>query len=391
MRLDGVFCSLKIANLQIEEEIRQAVCAVIESGCYLHGKQTEALEAAVANLCGAKHCIAVSNGFDALSLIIQAYKVMGVFHDGDEVIVPANSFVASALAVSSNGLVPRFCDISSQTLNIDTSLIPSLINDRTVAIMPVHLYGTPTWDKHIMQIAQSHNLIIIEDNAQAIGAKASMPGINGGRTTGALGHAAGISFYPTKNLGAIGDAGAVTTCDDSLAETVRALANYGGAVRYKYEHLGRNCRIDEVQAAALNVKMRHLSRDVNRRRCVAKAYFDVLSASTTPNFIAAPNFIAGTEQVWHQYPVRVAAQHRDELRKRLAQLGIATDIHYPIPINRQQCYANATDSRGANIALPMPVAEQIANELISLPIAAPIEGPDARIIAATLLNVAKEL
>ena len=389
MRLDGVFCNLRIANLDIEDEIKAAVCGVIESGRYLHGKATEALEENIAKLCSTKHCIAVSNGFDALSLIIRAYKQMGVFHSGDEIIVPANSFFASALAVSDNGLVPRFCDISPATLNIDFALIEGLINSRTVAIMPVHLYGTPAWDAAILDIASRHNLIIIEDNAQAIAAKAAIPGLSATRTTGGLGHAAGISFYPTKNLGAMGDAGAVTTNDDSLAATVRALANYGGSVRYKYDYLGRNCRIDEIQAAILNVKLRHLARDVNRRRCVAKAYYDVFADSTAPAFIAAPAFLAGTEQVWHQYPVRVNAGCRDKIRESLAKCGIATDINYPVTINRQPAYAGLTDAEGKPVSAPMPVAEQIARELICLPIAAPIESPDARIIAATLLKAAQ--
>ena len=227
------FLDLKLANGPVEDELKQAAVDVIASGRYLHGEQTALLEQEIATLCETRHCVAVSNGLDALRLILRAYKEMGRLHDGDAVVVPGNTFVATVLAVTDNGLQAVMGEPSLSTMNLDTAETERLIGDlRVKAVMPVHLYGTPCWDDRLLAIARDRDILVIEDNAQAIGAKAAVPGLLGTCTTGGLGHVAGISFYPTKNLGALGDAGAVTTSDDELAATVRALANYGCDRRY---------------------------------------------------------------------------------------------------------------------------------------------------------------
>ena len=272
MKLKYPFLDLALAHAPYLDELKAAACEVIERGRYLHGIQTEQLEEEIAQLCQTKHCISMSNGLDALRLILRAYKEMGLLHDGDEVIVPANTYVATVLAVSDNNLVPVLCEPREDTMNLDSRLMEALITPRTRAVMPVHLYGTPCWDETLMQVASAHDLLIIEDNAQAIGAVSAAPGLNGTKATGGLGHAAGISFYPTKNLGALGDAGAVVTNDDTLAATVRALANYGSDRRYHNIYRGYNCRLDEIQAAMLRVKLRHLEEENATRNAVAEAY-----------------------------------------------------------------------------------------------------------------------
>ncbi len=315
------------------------------------------------------HCIAVSNGLDALRLILRAYIEMGRLKAGDKVIVPANTFVASVLAITDNNLVPVLCEPSLLTMNLDSDCMEQLISPDVRAVMPVHLYGTPAWDDKLRQLASEHDLLVIEDNAQAIGAKASTPGLNGTLVTGSLGHAAGISFYPTKNLGALGDAGAVVTNDDELAQAVRALASYGSDRRYHNIYQGLNCRIDELQAAMLRVKLRYLTQENARRDAVAQAYNEAID---NPN-IVVPNRIEGTTQVWHQYVIRVL-NGRDEFRQQLEQRGVFTDIHYATPPHLQPCY---NDLRHP----PLPVTEQLAAQVVSLPIAYPITTDDARDIA----------
>ncbi len=362
------FLNLKQANSQHINEIKDAVCKVIDSGIYLNGEETAALENEIANLCQIKFCVAVSNGLDALRLIICAYKEEGIFCDGDEIIVSANTYIASILAISDNGLIPRLVDMDPNTLNIDTSKIEEVINARTRAIMPVHLYGNPCWDETIKRLAQDYDLVIIEDNAQAIGAKAACCGIHGTTATGGLGNAAGNSFYPTKNLGALGDAGAVTTNNESIANIVRALANYGSDRRYHNIYKGYNCRIDEIQAAALRVKLRHLEQETNRRRLVAETY----NREISNELITKPTIFTDMRQVWHQYPIRIA--EREEFREYLKMNGIDSDIHYAVPPHKQPCYSELADSQ-------MPVTELIADQLVSLPIAAPITPKDASVIA----------
>ncbi len=363
------FLSLKQANAPWEDELKQAAIDVIESGWYLHGQHTQLLEQEIASLCQARHCIAVSNGLDALRLILRAYIEMHRLKPGDKVIVPGNTFVASVLAVSDNDLVPVMCDPSFLTMNLDSDYVERLITPGVRAVMPVHLYGTPAWDEKLRQLAIDHDLLVIEDNAQAIGAVAATPGLNGTYVTGGLGHAAGISFYPTKNLGALGDAGAVVTSDDELASTVRALASYGSDRRYHNIYRGLNCRIDEIQAAMLRVKLRYLEQENARRDAIAMVYNETID---NPNVIV-PNRIAGTTQVWHQYVIRVK-QGRDEFRQELERRGVMTDIHYATPPHMQPCYEDMQHG-------PLPVTEQLAGEVVSLPIALPITVDDARDIA----------
>ena len=362
------FLDLAFANAPYMAELKAAACEVIERGRYLHSTQTELLEQEITQLCQAKHCIGVSNGLDALRLILRAYKEMGLLRDGDEVIVPANTYVATVLAVSDNRLVPVLCDPREDTMNLDSRLLEQLITPRTRAVMPVHLYGTPCWDETLVRVAREHNLLIIEDNAQAIGAISAVDGLNGTCVTGGLGHAAGISFYPTKNLGALGDGGAVVTSDDRLAAVVRALANYGSDRRYHNIYQGYNCRLDEIQAAMLRVKLRHLGQENVTRDSVARAY----AAHISNPRVKTPAFIEGTKQIWHQYVVRT--KRRDEFRDYLAQNGVGTDIHYATPAHRQPCYQDLP-----HVALPM--TEQLADEVVSLPIAHPITPEDACAIA----------
>ena len=362
------FLDLALTNAPYMDELKAAATSVIESGRYLHGQQTELLEQEIAQLCKTEYCVSVSNGLDALRLILRAYKEMGILHNGDEVIAPANTYIASVLAISDNGLVPVLCDISEETMNMDTALLQGLITPRTRAVMPVHLYGTPCWDNELTRVARSHNLLIIEDNAQAIGAISDIAGLNGTFVTGGLGDAAGISFYPTKNLGALGDGGAITTNDASLAATVRALANYGSDRRYHNIYQGYNCRLDEIQAAMLRVKLRFLDQDNIIRDKVARTYNECI---TNPR-VKTPVIFDGMRQTWHQYVVRV--EQRDDFRRFLTDNGVGTDIHYATPPHKQPCYSDLPHA-------PLPLTERHADEVVSLPIAHPITPDDARVIA----------
>lgn len=365
------FLDLAFVNAPYLDELKAAACEVIERGRYLHSTQTELLEEEIAALCQARHCISVSNGLDALRLILRAYKEMGLLADGDEVIVPANTYIASMLAVSDTGLHPVLCDVREDTMNLDAALIEGLITPRTRAVMPVHLYGTPCWDETLLQVARDHDLLLIEDNAQAIGAHSITPGLNGTHVTGGLGHAAGISFYPTKNLGALGDGGAVVTNDDALATTVRALANYGSDRRYHNLYKGLNCRLDEIQAAMLRVKLRHLEQENVSRHAVALAYKE----SITNPLVVTPAIFDGMRQIWHQYVVQV--EERDRFREFLADNGVGTDIHYATPAHRQPCYSDLEHA-------PLPVTDRLADQVVSLPIAHPITPDDARAIAEVI-------
>jgi len=362
------FLDLALACAPYMDELKAAACEVIEHGRYLHGQETELLEQEIADLCQVKHCITVSNGLDALRLILRAYKEMGVLHDGDEVIVPANTYVASVLAVSDNNLVPVLCEPREETLNLDSNKLEELITPRTRAIMPVHLYGTPCWNDKLVQVAHAHNLRIIEDNAQAIGAQSDAAGLNGTFTTGGLGDAAGNSFYPTKNLGALGDAGAVTTNDDDLATVVKALANYGSDRRYHNIYQGYNCRMDEMQAAMLRVKLRHLQEENDVRAEVARTY----NACISNPRVKTPTIFDGMKQIWHQYVVCV--DDREAFRAYLTDNGVGSDVHYATPPHMQPCYQTLKHG-------PVPITEAIAAEVVSLPIAPPITPDDAREIA----------
>ena len=365
------FLDLALVNAPYIDELKAAACEVIERGRYLHSRETQLLEDEIATLCETDFCVSVSNGLDALRLILRAYMELELMTDGDEVIVPANTYVASVLAISHNGLVPVLCDPRELTMNLDSGLLQGLITSRTRAIMPVHLYGTPCCDEQLLDVAREHGLYIIEDNAQAIGARSSVAGLKGTCATGSLGHAAAISFYPTKNLGALGDGGAVVTSDPRLAHTVRALANYGSDRRYHNIYQGYNCRLDEIQAAMLRVKLRHLQHENDVRAAVARTYCECIS---NPR-VKTPAIFDGMKQTWHQFVVRV--DNRDAFRAFMEQHGVGTDVHYATPAHQQPCYQDLPHE-------PLPVADRLAREVVSLPIAHPISPADARIIAGII-------
>jgi dTDP-4-amino-4,6-dideoxygalactose transaminase len=329
---------------------------VLQSGWYLKGDYTRRFEAAYAQYIGTHHCVACGNGLDALTLIFRAYIEMGLMQPGDEVIVPANTYIASILAVTENRLKPVLVEPSLDTLQIDDTLIEQAITPRTRAVMIVHLYGRCAYTDRIGYTCQKYGLKLIEDNAQAHGCKAHQhPQGGGGTSTGALGDAAGHSFYPTKNLGAFGDAGAVTTNDEELATMVRALGNYGSARHYVFDHLGRNSRMDEVQAAILLAKLRDLDASNLRRKEIAAIY---------TNKVKNPNIVipqCDRDSVYHIFPV--LCPRRDELQRYLADNAVGTEIHYPIPPHKQKCLAGILAVDGAEVGR----TEQIHAQELSIP------------------------
>lgn len=336
------------------DEIREAARRVIDSGWYLQGKENEAFEQHYAEYIGTQYCIGCANGLDALIWIWRAYIELGVMQPGDEVIVPANTYIATILGITENGLVPVCVEPNPRTLEIDDELIEQHITPRTKAICIVHLYGRCAMTERIADLCRKHNLKLIEDNAQAHGCR-----WNGVRT-GAIGDAAGHSFYPGKNLGALGDAGAVTTNDPELAAAVRALANYGSQRKYVFKYAGRNSRLDEMQAAVLDVKLRYLDEDTKVRHTIAKYYYDNMNNP----LIELPERIADENNVYHLFPVLVKDGKRDALHDYLANNGIGTIIHYPIPPHHQECYAKEAWNTPQ---LQLPITERIHNEELSLP------------------------
>ena len=361
------YLDLKRINDLYDAEIRQAVSSVLDSGWYLKGETTRRFEQHYANYIGTRFCIGCGNGLDALTLIFRAYIEMGVMQPGDEVIVPANTYIASILAITECGLKPVLVEPSLDTLQIDDAQIERAITPRTRAIMIVHLYGRCAYTSLIGNICRHHHLKLIEDNAQAHGCTF------GDHKTGALGDAAGHSFYPGKNLGALGDAGAVTTDDDELAGIVRALGNYGSHQKYVHDYLGRNSRIDELQAAILDVKLRHLDEANQRRREIAARYEREVSNPLVRFLRPVGGKRAELERrlvdhemtarcsrdsVYHIFPV--FCSRRDELRQYLADNGVETQIHYPIPPHKQQCYREWN-------ALSLPITEKIHAEELSIP------------------------
>lgn len=339
---------LKRVTAQHEKELQEAVKAAVSSGRYLFGDNVETFESNYASYIGTRHCISCGNGLDALTLIIRAYKEMGTLHDGDEVIVPANTYIASILAISENNLRPILVEPDAETYEIDGKKIEQAITERTRAVMIVHLYGRNAYTSEIGEICRRHGLKLIEDNAQAHGCEYK------GAKTGSLGDAAAHSFYPSKNLGALGDAGAVTTNDDELAQVVRTLTNYGSAKRYVFNLKGRNSRMDELQAAALNVKLKYLDSDNECRRKIANYYLE----SITNPLITLPQ-PAGKDNVWHIFPI--LCRQRDRLQAFLEEQGIETLIHYPIAPHRQQCYEELS-------SLSLPITESIHQSELSIPI-----------------------
>lgn len=370
------FLDLEKVNAAHGQEIRSAAKRVIDSGWYLHGEATATFERNFAEFIGVSHAVGCANGLDALYLILRAMLETGRISRGAEVIVPANTFVATILAITQNGLTPVLVEPRLDTLDIDPARIEDAITERTGAIMIVHLYGRNAYTDEIGNICQRHSLPLIEDNAQAHGCKA------GTHRTGSLGLAAGHSFYPGKNLGALGDAGAVTTDDKELAEAVRALGNYGSAEKYVFRYVGRNSRIDEIQAAMLDVKLRHLDEDNNRRRAIARVYYDEFQKfgmnTDAEKLDEMGIFIPGTpdfdSNVFHLFPI--LDTRRDELQQYLADRGIQTVIHYPIPPHKQECYAHEEWARQS-----LPITELIHATELSLPISPVMSAEDARQVA----------
>jgi dTDP-4-amino-4,6-dideoxygalactose transaminase len=342
------YLDLKAVTDRHIDEIKAAVNRVIESGWYLLGEEAERFESDYAHFIGTKHCIGTGNGLDALTLIFHAYMEMGIMNPGDEVIVPANTFVASILAITRNGLKPILVEPRFDTLEIDGNLIEENISQRTRAILLVHLYGRCAYTKYIGDICRNHHLKLIEDNAQAQGCRFE------DRRTGSLGDAAGHSFYPAKNIGALADAGAVTTDDDQLASIIRALSNYGSSRKYVFEYKGLNSRIDEMSAAILDVKLHHLDEDNARRQEIAQYYYDNICNP----FISLPTQLPSENNVYHIFPV--FTEHRDQLQSYLKTRGIETAIHYPIPPHRQSCYQEYAD-------MQLPITDKIHAWELSLP------------------------
>ena len=369
------FLSLKDVTAKYADKIHEAVLRVVDSGWYLHGKENEQFEQHYAEYIGAKHCISCANGLDALIWIYRAYIEMGVMQPGDEVIVPANTYIATILAITENGLVPILVEPRIDTLQIDDSLIEERITERTKAICIVHLYGRLAYTEKIGELCKKYNLKLIEDNAQAHGCSALIA--NGQwpiayKKTGSLGDAAGHSFYPGKNLGALGDGGAVTTDDDELATAIRALANYGSQKKYVFKYTGRNSRLDEIQAAVLDVKLCHLDEDLKARQAIADYYYDHIDNP----LITLPKRLPHENNVYHLFPILVGGERReargerrDKLQKYLENNGVGTVIHYPIPPHLQECYKNYLSFQGGDEErLILPITEQIADCELSLPI-----------------------
>ena len=351
------YLDLKAVNDLYEAEIRDAVSSVLDSGWYLKGETTQRFERDYAQYIGTRFCVGCGNGLDALKLILQAYVEMGVMQRGDEVIVPANTYIASILAVSACGLKPVLVEPSPDTLQIDEALIEQTVTPRTRAVMIVHLYGRCAYTDFIGELCKKHHLKLIEDNAQAHGC------IYKGTHTGALGDAAGHSFYPAKNLGALGDAGAVTTNDEVLARTVEALGNYGSSHKYVFDYHGHNSRMDELQAAVLDVKLRYLDRDNQRRKEIVARYQreisnDLVRLRFEGNKNTARASLEPRDSVYHIFPI--FCERRDELQNYLAQNGVETQIHYPIPPHKQHCYAEWNDRL-------LPITEKIHAEELSIP------------------------
>jgi dTDP-4-amino-4,6-dideoxygalactose transaminase len=349
------FLDIQKINLQYADELKKVMAEVVDSGWYLKGERTLAFEKNLSQYIKSKHAIGVANGLDALRLIFKAYINLKVMSVGDEVIVPANTYIASLLAISDNCLQPVLVEPTLESFNLDIDAIEQAITKKTKAILVVHLYGQVCWSEKLVALAQKYNLKIIEDNAQAIGAEWN------GVKTGNLGDAAGFSFYPSKNLGAFGDAGAVTTNDSEVAEQVRILGNYGSKTKYINEFQGLNSRLDEVQAAFLDVKLKYLEAENQKRRIIAERYLTEIKNSNVILPFPVSNEIVvskNKEHVWHLLVIR--CKERDKLQKHLAEKGIETLIHYPIPPNKQLAYAEMN-------YLDFPITNRIHEEVLSLP------------------------
>ena len=350
------FLSLKDVTALHGAEINEAVTRVVNNGWYLQGKENEQFEKHYSEFIGSKYTIGVANGLDALIWIFRAYIEMGMMQPGDEVLVPANTYIATTLSITENGLVPVSIEPKPNTLEIDDDLIEAAITPRTKAIAIVHLYGRIAYTDKIGEICKKYNLKLIEDCAQSHGCKHT-----DGRVTGNIGDAAGHSFYPGKNLGALGDGGAVTTNDPELAAAVRALANYGSQKKYVFKYTGRNSRLDEIQAAVLNVKLKYLVEDNAHRKEVAHYYYEHINNP----LITLPDLLPDEQNAYHLFPILVGGGKRDALHNYLEQHGVGTVCHYPIAPHKQECYAK----KEWNVPqMKLPITEKIADEELSLPI-----------------------
>lgn len=359
------FLDLKSITGLYSDEIHSAVANVIDSGWYLQGEANKRFEAEYADYIGTKYAVGCANGLDALIWIYRAYIELGVMKPGDEVIVPANTYIASILAITENGLKPVLVEPRKDTLEIDDELIEAAITPRTKSILIVHLYGRCAYTEKIGEICKKHDLKLVEDNAQAHGCKFK------GQRTGSIGDAAGHSFYPGKNLGALGDCGAVTTNDERLAETVRTLANYGSQKKYVFKYCGRNSRLDEIQAAVLSVKLRHLDDDNAKRQRVAAKYHQNIDNK----YITLPKQLPNENNVYHIFPI--FSEKRDVLQHYLADNGIQTLIHYPIPPHKQECYKDWNK-------ISLPITEEIHNQELSIPISQVISDDEVDFVIKTI-------
>ncbi len=362
--MDVPFLNAREINARYADELKAAAGRVIDSGWYVLGDELAAFEREFADYCGVRHAVGVGTGLDALALILRGYKELGAMAEGDEVIVPGNTFIASFLAITENRLVPIPVEPELASFNIDPACVEAAIGPRTRAIMAVHLYGQLANMPALIALAQRHDLILIEDAAQAHGARRD------GRKAGAFSDAAAFSFFPTKNLGALGDGGAVVTDNSLLAERVRALRNYGSSVKYHHLFQGVNSRLDEIQAAMLRVKLRYLDEDVAWRRKVSLRYREGI---LRPD-IQLPAVACEEAHAWHLFVVRTA--HRDALQRHLQARGIQSQVHYPVPVHRQPAYP-------ALLGAHLPLTEQLQDEVLSLPMGPTLRDDDVdRVIDA---------
>ncbi|MGC1183507.1 DegT/DnrJ/EryC1/StrS family aminotransferase [Legionella sp.] len=353
------FLDLKEVNKSLADELKQACSRVIDSGWYICGSELDSFEQRFSSYCGTTYCIGVANGLDALSLTLRAWKELGKIKEGDEVIVPANTYIASILAITENRLQPVFIEPDECSYNLSLSNLKAAITAKTRVILPVHLYGCLSEMPEIMTIAKQHNLLVLEDSAQAHGASIQ------GRKAGNWGDASAFSFYPGKNLGALGDAGAITTSDSQLATILRALRNYGSHEKYKNLYQGVNSRLDEIQAAMLNIRLNYLDGQTEHRRKIARLY---VKGITNP-VITLPSYNNYEQHVWHLFVVRCA--QREALQQHLNSAGVQTLIHYPIPPHKQEAYRIYNH-------LSYPLTERIHQEILSLPMGSTLSVDEAQ-------------
>lgn len=357
--------NLKAITEQHAAEYKAAINRVVDSGWFLQGCEVKTFETAFAKYIGTEHCIAVANGLDALKLIMLVYKELGIFHDGDEIIVPANTYIATILAITDTGLTPVLVEPTWENLELDINKVEEAITPKTRGIMTVHLYGRVAFNAMLEDICKRRGLKLMEDCAQSHGCEWN------GRKTGSLGAAAAHSFYPGKNLGAFGDAGAVTTSDAELAEVIRAMANYGSQKKYVFRYVGINSRMSEMDAAVLSVKLKYLAEDNRKRQQLAHYYYEHI---TNP-LITLPTLLPDAENVYHQFPI--FCERRDEFQQHLQRNGIQTLIHYPIPPHKQECYRDMNH-------LHYPITEQIHAQELSIPMSQAVTKEEAEIVVKAI-------